>query len=92
MAYTMHIQTSKNLSIDKYIGAIETVGNDRQWLTYSSVKPGGLLADGSAERRNGLFKESLTSSLTSSVMVAEKSIVCLLLGHKRTCKSMWTHI
>lgn len=53
---------------------------------YSSVNVDGRFADGSADRRKGLDKESLTSSSTSSVIVAENSIVCLLLGQRRTCR------
>lgn len=55
-----------------------------QVANYSSVNVFGLLVAGSAERRNGLVKESLISSSTSSVMVAENNIVCLLFGQRRT--------
>ena len=53
---------------------------------YSSVNAAGRFVDGSAERRTGLVKDSLTSSSTSSVIVAENNIVCLLFGQRRTWK------
>lgn len=53
-------------------------------MTHSSVNAAGRFADGSADKRNGLFRESLISSSTFSVIVAENNMVCLLLEHNFT--------
>jgi len=68
----------------------EIRSNNEILRNYSSVKVAGRFVDGSAERRKGFDRESLISSSTSSVIVAENSIVCLFLGHKRTCSTLNT--
>lgn len=68
---------------------IQVIKSQKQLLmTYSSINAAGRFVDGSADRRNGLFKESLTSSSTFSVMVAENNMVCLLLGHNFTWRAI----
>lgn len=57
---------------------------EKEIRTHSSVNAAGRFAVGSADKRNGLFKESLISSSTFSVMVAENNMVCLLLEHNFT--------
>lgn len=51
---------------------------------YSSVNVAGRIADGSAERRTALVRDISTSSSSSAVIVAENTMVCLLLGPKQT--------
>lgn len=51
---------------------------------YSSVNVAGRIADGSAERRTGLVRDISTSSSSSVVIVAENTMVCLLLGPEQT--------
>lgn len=57
-------------------------------MAYSSVSAAGRFVDGSADSRNGLFRESLISSSIFSVMVAENNMVCLLLGHNFTYSAL----